>query len=319
MLRQSDGYVSGQELCALLNVSRTAVWKRIRQLQEEGYVIEAVPHKGYRIIGYPDSIAAKEVESRLTTRWAGHPVLYFETIDSTNQYAKKAAENGAAEGTLVIADEQTGGKGRSGRHWTTPPKSAVAMTLILRPTLPPECISMSTLVMGYAAARACRMLYDLDVKIKWPNDLVKDGRKLSGTLTEMSAEINAVNYIVIGIGINANIKTFPDELKETASSLALELGHDVNRAELICRVLECFEEDYEKFLSTGDLSLLQDDYNELLVNTGRTVRVLEPGHEYTGTALGISEKGELLVRREDGTVIPVYAGEVSVRGVYGYV
>lgn len=318
-LRGSQGYVSGQELCEQLKVSRTAVWKQIQRLEADGYQIEAVPRKGYRIIGWPDTIAADEIRSRLKTRWIGKKIRSFSSLDSTNQYAKKAGEENEPEGLLVVADEQTAGKGRSGRRWTTPPGTTIAMTILLRPRIAPDHISMVTLVMGLAIAQACRDLYGIEAGIKWPNDIVADGRKLSGTLTEMSAEMTAVNYIVIGVGINTNLKEFPEEIASTATSLALELGRDVNRAELIAAVLDRFEQDYERFLETQDMSGLIDAYNDLLVNAGRAVRVLEPGNEYTGTALGINELGQLLVRRENGTIEKVYAGEVSVRGIYGYV
>lgn len=318
-LRESDGYVSGQELSERMQVSRTAVWKKIKELQGEGYEIEAVPNRGYRITGYPDTIAVEEVQSRLETAWVGNQVKYFEEITSTNQYAKRIAEEGAPEGMLVIADEQTKGKGRSGRAWTTPKGTAVAMTLVLRPKLPPARVSMVTLVMGLAVAKACRQLYDIPAGIKWPNDVVVNGKKLCGILTEMSMELTAVNYVVIGAGINVNVTGFPQEISQTATSLFLELGHETARAELIAVCMKYFEEYYEKFLQAQDLSALMEEYNELLVNKGRKVRVLEPGHEYMGTAMGINKDGELLVVREDGTQTAVYAGEVSVRGVYGYV
>ena len=320
MLRESGDFYSGQELCEHFGVSRTAIWKRIRQLQDEGYEIEAVKNKGYRLAACPDSIAADEVESRLESDWVVRPVHYFSVIDSTNNYCKRIAEDGAPEGSLVIADEQTAGKGRRGRKWETPPGTAVAFTLLLRPeTVPPEKIAMVTLIMGLAVARAVRKLYGLDAGIKWPNDAVIGGKKLCGILTEMTTDLMSVSYVVIGTGINANVKSFPEELKDTATSLAVELGHDVVRSELIAEVVGSFEKFYKKFLQTCDLSLLQDEYNELLLNKDRTVRVLEPGNEYTGLALGIDKEGQLLVKREDGSVTAVYAGEVSVRGVYGYV
>ena len=318
-LRENDDYVSGQELCEKLQVSRTAVWKKIKQLQEEGYEIEAVSNRGYRIAFCPDIITAEEVESRLKTAWVGRPVKYCPEITSTNQYAKKIAEEGTPEGTLVVADEQTQGKGRSGRIWRTPPKTAIAMTLVLRPKLPPDKISMVTLVMGLAVARACRELYHLEAGIKWPNDVVINGKKLCGILTELSMELTAINYIVIGVGINVNIKEFPEEIGGIATSLALELGHETNRAQLIAACMQYFEEYYEKFLESGDLSLLMQQYNELLLNRDQKVRVLEPGGEYTGTALGIDRYGQLLVCREDGSETRICGGEVSVRGIYGYV
>ncbi len=319
MLRESEDYLSGQELCTKLQVSRTAVWKAICSLREDGYEIEAAAGKGYRLTGVPDSIAAEEVSSILKTRWVGRPVCYYSEITSTNLYAKQMAEEGAKEGLLVIADSQTRGRGRLGRSWTTPPGTAIAMTLMLRPNLPPERISMVTLVMGMAVAEACRDLYGIDAGIKWPNDVVVDGRKLCGILTEMSAEISAVNYIVIGTGINANVRAFPPELENTATSLVRCLGHEVNRARLIAQVMLRFEEYYEAFLKAGGLTPLRERYQQLLVNCGRAVRVLQPDGDYTGTALGIDDSGRLLVQKEDGTVTGIYAGEVSVRGVYGYI
>ena len=318
-LRETDSYVSGQELCRKLGVSRTAVWKNIRSLQEDGYEIEAVTNRGYRLAGVPDTIAEEEVASRLPPERMGRQIRYFSRIDSTNQYAKRIAEEGAPDGTLIIADEQTAGKGRSGRTWVTPPAEAIAFTLLLRPKLSPDRISMVTLVMGLAVTNAVNSLYDVSAGIKWPNDVVIKGRKLCGILTEMSAEVRQVNYIVIGVGINANLTSFPEEIREIATSLRLELGCDINRAELIARVMTEFERLYAEFEAQGDLSAVMQEYNELCLNAGSKVRVLDPNGEYTGTSRGINSMGELLVETEDGQIQEVYAGEVSVRGIYGYV
>ena len=318
-LRETDSYVSGQELCRKLGVSRTAVWKNIRSLQEDGYEIEAVTNRGYRLAGVPDTIAEEEVASRLQTERMGRQIRYFSRIDSTNQYAKRIAEEGAPDGTLIIADEQTAGKGRSGRTWVTPPAEAIAFTLLLRPKLSPDRISMVTLVMGLAVTNAVNSLYGVSAGIKWPNDVVIKGRKLCGILTEMSAEVRQVNYIVIGVGINANLTSFPEEIREIATSLKLELGRDINRAELIARVMTEFERLYAEFEAQGDLGAVMQEYNELCLNAGSKVRVLDPNGEYTGTSRGINSMGELLVETEDGQIQEVYAGEVSVRGIYGYV
>ena len=318
-LRETDGYVSGQELCRKMGVSRTAVWKNIRALQEDGYEIEAITNRGYRLAGVPDTVAEEEVASRLRTERMGRQIRYFSRIDSTNQYAKRIAEEGASDGTLIIADEQTAGKGRSGRTWVTPPSEAIAFTLLLRPKLSPDRISMVTLVMGLAVVNAVNDLYDVNAGIKWPNDVVIGGRKLCGILTEMSAEVRQVNHIVIGVGINANLTSFPEEIKEIATSLKLELGHAVNRAELIARVMTEFERLYAGFEAQGDLGPVVQEYNELCLNTGNKVRVLDPNGEYNGTSRGINSLGELLVETEDGQMREVYAGEVSVRGIYGYV
>ncbi len=319
ILRNQEGYVSGQELCGKFGVSRTAVWKAINQLKEEGYEIEAVPNKGYHIVNCPDVVSAEEVKSLLDTKWAGSDIAYYRTIDSTNNKAKQMAEEGAKHGTLVIADEQNNGRGRRGRVWKTPPASCIAMSLIVRPQLSPEKASMLTLVMGLAVAATCQKMFALPAQIKWPNDVVIAGKKICGILTEMSAEMHAIHYLVIGVGINVNLKEFPEEIREVATSLELEAGHEVNRAKLICGCMEEFEKYYEKFIETGDLSGLKNAYNQLLVNQNNIVKVLEPGNEYTGISRGINEKGELLVEKEDHTVEAVFAGEVSVRGVYGYI
>lgn len=318
-LSRTDGYVSGQELCEELQVSRTAVWKVINQLKEEGYEIESVPRKGYRILERPDKITAEEVGSRLNTSWAGKNIVFFETVGSTNNEAGRLAENGAPEGTLVLAEEQNKGKGRRGRGWVTPPGSAIAMSLVVRPEVEPSHASMVTLVMGMAVASACREFCGVDAGIKWPNDVVAGGRKICGILTEMNSQIDYINYLVIGTGINTNVENFPPELSKTAVSLHQIMGRKPDRAGLIAACMEKFEQYYERFIETQDLSLLKDEYNNLLVGIGGAVRVLAPGNEYNGISGGINSSGELMVTREDGTVEKVYAGEVSVRGIYGYV
>ena len=246
ILRNKDTYVSGQELSERFGVSRTAVWKAIHQLEEEGYRIEAVPRKGYHMVETPDVVCKEEILSLLETKWAGRNLVYLETVDSTNDLAKKLADQGAPEGTLVVADEQTGGKGRRGRAWCTPKGSAIAMTIVLRPDIRPELASMVTLVMGLSVAKAIESLYPVSVGIKWPNDVVVNGKKICGILTEMSAEMTGIHYLVIGTGINTNVEEFPEEIQSVATSLIKELGEKVNRAELIAACLKYFEEYYEK-------------------------------------------------------------------------
>ena len=192
------------------------------------------------------------------------------------------------------------------------------MTLLLRSKVRPEHASRMTLLMALAVTRGIRKLCGLDPKIKWPNDVVVGGRKVCGILTEMNTEVDYIHYVVIGTGINVNQTEFPEELRETASSLRMETGHSYSRAELAACIMDELEPVYETFLKTEDLRDLYQDYNELCINCGRQVQVLYPKGAYTGTAEGINQKGELLVRREDGTVEQVYAGEVSVRGLYGY-
>lgn len=319
LLRESREFISGQELCEKFSVSRTAVWKIIKQLKEEGYEIEAVQNKGYRLLKMPDILSRSEIESRLEGEWIGNRVYFAEEVDSTNTWGKRLAEEGAPHGTLVVADEQTQGRGRRGRSWESPRGTTVSMTLILRPDLEPVRASMLTIVMGLSVAQGLQELLDVPVQIKWPNDAVLNGHKLCGILTEMSAQIDYINYVVVGTGINVNQTEVPEALKEIATSLRIETGHPVNRAEVICAVMKAFARNYQVFMETGDLSGLQDAYNEILANKDRQVRVLDPKAPFEGVALGINERGELLVRQENGTVSEVYAGEVSVRGLYSYV
>lgn len=319
ILRIKGDYVSGQELCEYFGVTRTAIWKGIRQLREEGYQIDAVKNKGYRLLESPDLITDVELGSRMDTNWAGGKLVYLNEVDSTNNYARKLAEDGVQHGTLVVADYQNGGKGRRGRTWVMPHRKAIAMSLIVRPDIRPEKASMMTLVTGMAVAEAIKKVTGLDTKIKWPNDIVINGKKISGILTEMSAEMDVINYVVIGIGINANFTEFPEELRETATSLQQQLGYPVDRGAIICMTMKIFEIYYERFMETQSMKGLAEEYQQMLVNLDRQVRVLEPGNEYSGVARGIDETGQLLVEKENGETVAVYAGEVSVRGIYNYV
>lgn len=321
ILREAEDYVSGQQLCDHFGVSRTAVWKVIRQLQEEGYQIEAVKNRGYLLKkdAVPDVMTVPEIISRLHSGWMGRNCIFLETVDSTNNYLKRAAEDGAVNGTLAVAEEQTGGKGRRGRSWETPKGTNIAMTILLRPEIRPEHASRLTLLMAMAVVRGIQKETGLQAGIKWPNDVVVDGRKVCGILTEMNTEVDYINYVVIGTGINVNQTEFPEEIREIAGSLKLSAGHPVARAGLIASIMEELEDLYEVFLKTEDLSALKDEYNRNCVTCGHEIRVLEPGHEYTGMTDGINDLGELVVKKADGETVCVYAGEVSVRGLYGYV
>ncbi len=318
LLRENGSYLSGQELCQRFGVSRTAVWKVIRQLEEEGYQIEAVRNKGYHLIDSCDIMTKTEIESCIRGAF-GRKVEYYETVDSTNIRAKRLAEEGAASGTLVVADCQNAGRGRRGRAWVSPPGKNVFMSLILRPDILPASASMMTLIAALAVCEGIKKETGLDTTIKWPNDIVAEGKKVCGILTEMSAELEGIHYIVTGIGINVNIDAFTEEVSHIATSLLLETGKKVRRSRLIAAVMEAFEQYYEEFISQGDLSGLISVYNKHMANAGKEVRVLDPAGEYTGRALGINKKGELLVETQTGEVKHVISGEVSVRGIYGYI
>ncbi len=338
LLRERNGYVSGQELCERLQVSRTAVWKVVNQLKEAGYVIDAQQNKGYRLLESPDIMEEYELESRIHTRWAGRNISFRKVTGSTNIDCKQLAEAGAPHGMLAVADAQESGRGRRGKSWQSPAGCSIFMSLLCRPDFSPDKASMLTLVMGLSVAEAVRKYTGLDAKIKWPNDVVINGRKVCGILTEMelSVETNDIQYVVIGTGINVNNgyeemkrlgdrekarEAFSPEIRDMATSLFLERGGSVERvcrAELTGYVMEAFEKHYETFLKTLDFSLLKENYNNCLVNRDVTVKVLDPKGEYQGTARGIDSLGDLLVELDNGEVKRVYAGEVSVRGLYGY-
>lgn len=319
ILKSADAYVSGQELCERMGVSRTAVWKNINKLKEEGYIIEAVQNKGYRMVECPDVVTESEIKSQKSSGFAGNKIFCYDTTDSTNNQARRLGEAGEPHGTLVTAETQSAGKGRRGRSWASPSGSGIWMSILLRPDLSPAHAPMLTLVAGLSMARAIEKATGLSPRIKWPNDLVLNGRKICGILTEMSTEVEQIHYVVIGIGVNANIDEFPPEIKDNATSLKLELGKAVVRAEIIAAFLEFFEKDYETFLKDRNFRHLKKVYNGMLINVGKPVKIMDPGNEYTGTALGIDEEGRLLVEKEGGGVLAVSSGEVSVRGVYGYV
>ena len=319
LLRERGSYVSGQELCKHFNVSRTAVWKAVNQLKKEGYCIQAVQNRGYLLVSEDEVFGQNELESRMDTEWAGHPVSFYETIKSTNLRAKLDADNGAPEGALVVADMQTAGRGRRGRTWSSPAGLNVYFTLILKPRYVPDKASMVTLVMALAVAEGIRETCGVEAGIKWPNDIVVNGKKVCGILTEMSVEKDFIHHVVIGVGINVGLQEFAPELADTATSLQAECGRKVPKAALVANIMKAFEKYYESFREKTDLSDLVDSYNKMLVNRGKTVRVLDPKGEYSGVAEGINELGELLVELPDGHVENVYAGEVAVRGVYGYI
>lgn len=319
LLRSADGYISGQELCNRFGVSRTAVWKAINQLKEAGYEIEAQQNKGYRLMAAPDLMTEAEIKSLVHTDWVAKEVLYFDTIDSTNTKAQELAEKGYPGGTLVVADKQESGKGRRGRSWVSPSGTGIFMTLMIKPDINPNNASMLTLVAALAVAKAITSVTGEEAMIKWPNDIVVNGKKVCGILTEMNAQFDYINHIVVGIGINVHNESFPEEISQMASSLMIEAGGKrFHRAQIIADTMSYFEQYYDTFLKTQDLSALVREYDELLVNRNKSVRVLDPKEPFDGKAMGITPKGELIVDTWESRKL-VSSGEVSVRGIYGYV
>lgn len=315
-----NNFISGEKISESIGVTRAAVWKYIKAIKEEGYEIESVSRKGYKLISSPDLLTFEEISPNLKTKFIGKNFLHLDTIDSTNNEAKKLAIDGNPEGTLVISEEQTMGRGRLGRNWISPKNKGIWMSLILRPEINPIQVSKITQV---AAAAVCKALIDMGIKtlIKWPNDIVLNDKKVCGILTEMSGELNRVNYVVVGIGINANIDKdeFPEDLKPIASSLKIEVGNYIKRKELVCKILNNFEELYEELINGETIrkSIEICKNNSALI--GKEIKIIEKGEETRARALTLNEDGKLIVQYKDGKIDELISGEISVRGLYGYV
>lgn len=315
-LKNSDTYISGQELSQEFNVSRTAIWKIITKLREEGYEIEAIKNKGYKIVNAPDILSKSELESVVKDEYT---ICYEDEVDSTNNYAKKIAEQGAKNKTLIVSDCQYAGKGRKGKSFASARHQGIFMTILIRPDIKPQNASKLTIIAAVAVWAGIYKATGLKCKIKWPNDIICNGKKICGILTEMSTEMQSINYIVIGIGINTGNDSFPDDIKEVATSIKIEAGgKSYKRSSIIAEVINSFDIYYEKFTECQNLGFIKEDYNKYLVNAGERVKIFGEKESYEAVALGIDDDGELLINR-DGKIVKIVSGEVSVRGVYGYV
>lgn len=247
-------------------------------------------------------------------------IIRYKETDSTNLRAKEAGNEGVSQDTLFIADKQTAGVGRRGRSWESPEGENIYMSLLLKPEMEPSKAPMLTLLMAVAVAEGMKKVCgNSEIQIKWPNDIIINKKKVCGILTEMALDGTVIKYVVIGVGINVNQKAFVPELRDKATSLWLEFSKEFDRESIISNVLEEFYKYYDGFLRVGDLSYLQETYNQMLVNRGTEVVIHEPGNEYSARAIGINDTGELIVEMQDGSRQKIFAGEVSVRGVYGYV
>lgn len=315
LLRRQEGFLSGEDIGRELSITRAAVWKGIKKLREEGYEIEAVTNRGYRLTNPETMYNKRELEQGLKTKTMGQSIYFYEETDTTNNRARELALEGAPEGTLVVAEKQTAGRGRRGKVWESPLGTGIWMSLVLRPQIMPAEASVLTLLCGLATAEAIEAETGLSAGIKWPNDILINGKKAVGILTEMDCEMSEVHFVIPGIGINVNTASFPPEIAEIATSLYLECGKTVSRRRLVHKVLERLEEHYETFLWTGSFAAMLEDYRKHCITLGKEVHVL--GREpFFAEALDITPEGELLVRRADnGKEEVVFSGEVSIRGV----
>ncbi len=321
LLRGAEGFLSGQAMSRQLGVSRSAIWKIIQSLREEGYEIASVTNRGYRLVSGPDVLSAGEIRAALGDHpWADKLVILPE-VDSTNTYAKKLAAEGAPHGTVIVADAQTGGRGRLGRSFASPPGVGVYFTALLRPQTRPEQLPHLTAMAAVAACDAVEAVCGRRPGIKWTNDLILDGKKLAGILTELSVEWESgqTDYVVLGIGINCNqtAQEFPPELQETAISLQMALGHAIRRSALAAALVRAVSAMSDGLLTEKSAWLQR--YAAGCLTIGQDVQVLRGGSVRRGHADGIDENAALLVTYDTGEQEAVLSGEVSVRGLYGYV
>ena len=310
-----DNFTSGESIAGELGVSRTAVWKHIQKLRESGYEILSHARRGYKLKDAPDLLLPGEVQIGLDTQIIGKEMHYEPSVDSTNQIAKALAYHGAPEGTIVVAEEQHSGKGRLERNFFSPRGKGIWFSVILRPKFLPHDAPKCTLMAAVAVAEAMKR-FNLKAEIKWPNDIMFRNRKLVGILTEITAELAKITYMVIGIGINVNIKRdeFPAELQPIAASLAEMNGKEISRVQFFRAVLEEFDKLYRTLNASGFDPILElwRKYN---VTLGRNIRVIslgEGGETFTGKAVDLNADGALVVETDNGRRA-VYAGDVSIR------
>lgn len=317
-LHEEEGFISGEKLSEEFGLSRTAIWKHVNALREDGYEIESVTRRGYRLISSPDIINYDEIKGELTASVIGKKLIYFQSIGSTNDKAKELAAK-AEEGTVIVAEEQTSGKGRLGRSWSSPGRKGIYASIILKPDMEPFNAAKLTLL---GAASVALALEDcgIESQIKWPNDIIIGGKKVAGILTEMSCELGIVNYIILGIGINVNqsVEELPPELVDKATSLRIAEGKAIKRKHLLAQVLNRLNELYVQLKETGDIEQALDICRERSAVIGKDIIVVQGRKQRPGHAVSINHDGELMVRFDEG-LEQVISGEVSIRTEYGYV
>lgn len=299
--------VSGERLAHELSVSRTAIWKHIRELREAGYMIESSTNLGYSLVGTPDSLTPGEIKAGLKTGVIGKNIQYFKETESTNIIAREIA-NSVEEGTVVIAESQTGGRGRLGRKWLSP-EGGIWLSIILKPGIQPQYAPRITLLAGVSVAKTIRS-FGLAAKIKWPNDVLINGKKVCGILTEIEAEMDMIDYCVVGIGIDANVDTesFPEEFRESSTSLKKELGNSINRVEFVQKLLLEFEALYLKF-QHDEFSSILEEWRNMSATIGEWVKITTQTRTIYGEAIGVDSEGALILETGEGQLEKIVSGD----------
>ena len=305
-LLKKDCFVSGEHLAKELGVSRTAIWKQIKILRDVGYEIQSVKNKGYKLISRPDIPIPEEVSIGLNTKIIGRKIHYFKSISSTNLYAKKLADENAEDGTIVIADVQTSGRGRKNRNWTSD-AGGLWFSTVLHPDIPPQQGMLITMTSSIAVAKAIQDM-GLSPVIKWPNDLLVNDKKICGILTELDAEMDKINYAIVGIGINTN-NMLPKDLKKTATSASYELGNPISRVKFFRSVLKYFDENYNN-LKSKKYDIIRKQWLSLSDIIGRKVRVNDEKNIFTGVVADVDQSGNLIIDTKNG-FIKLISGDIT--------
>ncbi len=314
LLKHNSGqYISGEDISHTLKVSRTAVWKHIQALKQAGYEIEAHPRLGYSLRQTTGRLLPDEIKAQLISTVLGQEIHYFNEVDSTNNEAKKLAANGCPEGTIVVAESQVGGRGRLARGWFSPPGKGIWLSVVLRPPFSPMDAAKCTLMAAVGVTRAINSVTGIGCGIKWPNDILWQGRKVVGILTEMSAEMDAINFVVIGMGINVNVnqEDFPSEIASVATSLAVAAGCEISRIKLLTAILSELEAVYVLAKNSGFAPVLEE-WKKNSITLGQQVDVYGIDRNFSGQAFDIDADGALLIKTSQG-IERVLAGDVSIR------
>lgn len=309
-----SGYVSGADIASRLNISRAAVWARIEELRKLGFDIEATPHLGYRLKSSPDSLYADDIMSRLKQiNIIGREIHIFKKTTSTNDIVEKMAVDGVGEGVVVFAESQTRGRGRLGRQWHSQSGKGLWFSVLLRPRLRPQCAMQLTIAAGVSVCRVLKNRLNLPAQIKWPNDIIIQGKKVAGILNEISAEMDRIHYVILGIGLNVNHtkSDFPLDLREIATSLRVEGGQIYDRAELAAILLEELDYDYNKVI-TGNFTQVSDEWTRNCTTVGKNVTIRVGDRTIEGRAEALDEDGALIVRKSLGHLERIVGGDVTV-------
>lgn len=316
LLESTTSFISGEEISNSLGVSRAAIWKHINSLKLEGYNIEGVSKRGYRLITSPENINLLQIKEMLKTKLIGNNIVFLNETESTNIVARDLAVNPDADGTLVVARTQKSGKGRLNRPWHSP-LGGIWLSILLKPNLEPIYASKITLLTAAALSKAL-ILNDFHVKIKWPNDIILNNKKVSGVLTEMSCEMDKINYIVVGVGINVNLeeKDIPEALGNKATSLLLEGGKSINENKILCDFLYYFEKFYFELLETFEISSSIEICRELSWIIGKEISINGASGKEQAIALDITPLGQLVIRTTEGKVKTILSGDVTLTESY---